>query len=71
MKKIYLAPYTKTVPIQMSKMICESADVMSNVEFYEGGEAPIDFGSDDVRSREFNSPMDNWSEWDDSEEEQY
>lgn len=70
MKKIYLAPYTKTVPIQMSKMICESADVMSNVEFYEGGEAPIDFGSDDVRSREFGLSLD-WSKWDESEEEQY
>ena len=70
MKKIYLAPYTKTVPIQMSKMICESADVMSNVEFNKGGEAPDDFTSDNVRSREFGSSLE-WDEWDDSEEEQY
>lgn len=69
MKKIYLAPYTKTVPIQMSKMICESADVMSNVEFNKGGEAPNGFDSDDVRSREFGLSLD-WSKWDDSEEEE-
>ena len=69
MKKIYISPYTKTVPIHLTQMICVSADAYSNVEFYKGGEAPDDFESDDVRSREFDSSL-VWNEWDDIEEEE-
>lgn len=69
MKKTYIAPTMQAFTMQMTQNFCV-ASIKTNVEFEYKGEVPDGFDSDDVRSREFNSPMDNWSEWDDSEEEE-
>ena len=70
MKKTYIAPTMQAFTMQMTQKLCV-ASLKTNAELEYEGEIPDGFDSDNVRSREFNSPMDNWSEWDESEEEQY
>ena len=47
MKKTYLAPTMKVVPLRMQKMLC--ASIESNVNLRRGGETPSDFEEDDIR----------------------
>ena len=49
MKKTYLKPTMMVVPVQITQMLCGSPNVVSNVEFYYGGETPYDFDEDDIR----------------------
>ena len=69
MKKTYIAPTMQAFTMQMTQKLCV-ASLKTNAELEYEGEAPNDFDSDDVRSREFGLSLD-WSKWDDSEEEQY
>jgi hypothetical protein len=47
MKKTYLAPTMKVVPLRMQKMLC--ASIQSNVGFKYGGGTGDDFEEDDMR----------------------
>ena len=47
MKKTYLAPTVKVVPVQTTQMLC--ASIESNVKLRSGGETPYDFDEDDIR----------------------
>ena len=47
MKKTYLAPTVKVVPVQTTQMLC--ASITSNVNLRSGGETPNDFDEDDIR----------------------
>jgi hypothetical protein len=47
MKKIYIAPTMKVVPMKMRQIIC--ASIQSNVEFKYGGETDDDFNEDKMR----------------------
>ena len=47
MKKTYLKPTMKVVPVRMQKMLC--ASIESNMGLRNGGETPSDFDEDDIR----------------------
>ena len=47
MKKTYLAPTVKVVPVQTTQMLCTSIE--SNVDLRSGGETPYGFDEDDIR----------------------
>ncbi len=47
MKKTYLKPTMKVVPVQKRQMLC--ASIASNVSLRNGGETPSDFDEDDIR----------------------
>ena len=47
MKKTYLKPTVKAIPVQTTQMLC--ASVESNVLFEFGGETPSSFSEDDIR----------------------
>ena len=47
MKKTYLAPTMKVVPMKMRQIIC--ASIQSNVEFKYGGGTGDGFDEDDMR----------------------
>ena len=47
MKKTYLKPTMKVVPVQTTQMLC--ASIESNVNLRSGGATPSDFGEDDIR----------------------
>ena len=47
MKKIYIAPTMRVVPMKMTQIIC--ASIQSNVGFKYGGGTGEDFEEDDMR----------------------
>ena len=47
MKKTYLKPTVKAIPVQVNQIICTS--VQSNVNLGSGGETPYGFTEDDIR----------------------
>lgn len=47
MKKTYVTPTVKAIPVQVNQIIC--ASVQSNVDFRSGGATPDGFGEDDIR----------------------
>ena len=47
MKKTYLAPTVKVVPVQTTQMLC--ASIETNVNLRSGGATPSDFDEDDIR----------------------
>lgn len=47
MKKTYVTPTVKAIPVQVNQIICTS--VQSNVNLGSGGATPSDFDEDDIR----------------------
>lgn len=47
MKKTYLKPTMKVVPVQTTQMLC--ASIESNVNLRRGGKTPDGFDEDDIR----------------------
>ncbi len=47
MKKTYLKPTMKVVPVQIRRMLC--ASIESNVNLRSGGATPSGFDEDDIR----------------------
>ena len=47
MKKTYLKPTMKVVPVQTTQMLC--ASIESNVNLRSGGATPDGFDEDDIR----------------------
>ena len=47
MKKTYVTPIVKAIPVQMNQIICTS--VQSNVDFVFGGETPDTFDESKIR----------------------